>query len=139
MVDEGTIAKRKKADEPIRLVLCLDSSEVHSVRPDQYVLNTILVVPAPSDNLVASLSSHNFSRIGQVTFSNSQSFEADTFALFKKGDVSGKRMESTDETIRWELPAQLQQVSQYGSQLLRPEECVKQLSGSVFQLSKDVR
>jgi hypothetical protein len=143
VVEEGSIAKRKKVDEPARLVLCLDSSEAYYVRrPDQYILNTIVVVPATSENLVAFLSGHEFDQIGHVSFSNSQSLEADTsFALFKRIDVSHKKMKSKDEMkwMRWELPAQLQQVNRYGSQLLRPEECVKQLSGSVFQLPTDVR
>ena len=122
------------------MVLCLDSSHAPSSYLNQCILNTIVVVPATSDNLKAFFGSNKFSRIGLVTFSlEEDASAADTFALFKRCDVSGTKMESKDEMIRWELPVQLKQVSQYGQQLLRPEECVKQLSGSVFQLPKDVR
>ena len=125
------------------LVLALNFSAPSSRKApfSNYPLNTVIVVPASSSNLVHFLGTYSCVQLASVKFVYGESGvvpREEAFALFEFIEKSGSNRESNGQ-IEWSLPLQLEPVNHNGQQRLRPEECVQMVSSGVFKLPQDVR
>ena len=126
-----------------KLVLALKFSAPQSskkVAPFvNYPVNTVIVVPASSSNLLYFLEIYSCVQVGSVKFIYGESGaepREEAFALFEFIRKSDSERESKGQ-IEWSLPLQLEPVNHNGQQRLRPEECVQKVSSGVFKLPHD--